>query len=213
MGGHRAGGAASAATAVVRAAAASLAKDKKKKTSPRKLLMQRKAEQVAAEASASLLFHCSGVNCKQWRELKNSLATIQGKSLFQPNFKNSQGANFSAKISSSPGPLCLLYLGEGASQEKLSKLLPPASMSDSMLLLYGQQQSSILNHVDVKKAASLDLVSVYRRGVFSTLFNPMAFFSGLDRIKAAKDSQSSAEGAPEAANQEPSQVLSSNPSA
>lgn len=181
MGGH--GG------AVVRAVAAAAMKEKKKKVSPRKLLMQRKAEQVAAQASASLLFHCSGVNCKQWRELKNSLASIQGKSLFQPNFKSSQGGHFASKIASSPGPLCLLYLGEGASQDKLSKLLPPASMSDSMLLLYGQQHSSILNHVDVKKAASLDLFSVYRRNVLSTLFNPMAFFSGLDRIKAAKDSQ------------------------
>ncbi|MCO5593805.1 hypothetical protein L7F22_047823 [Adiantum nelumboides] len=177
--------------AVVRAAAAAVVTAKKKKVSPRKLLMQRKAEQVAAEASASLLFHCSGVNCKQWRELKNSLATIQGKSLFQPNLKSSHGTFFADKIASSPGPLCLLYLGEGASQDKLSKLLPPASMSDSMLLLFGQQQSSILNHVDVKKASSLDLVSVYRRSVFSTLFNPMVFFSGLDRMKSITESGSS----------------------
>lgn len=183
MGGH--GGATQRAVA----AAAAAVKEKKKKVSPRKLLMQRKAEEVAAQASAALLFHCSGVNCKQWRELKNSLSSIQGKSLFQPNFKASQDSHFSTKIASSPGPLCLLYLGEGATQEKLSKLLPPASMSGSMLLLYGQQHSSILNHVDIKKAAGLDLVSVYRRNVFATLFNPMIFFSGLDRIKASKDAQ------------------------
>ncbi|KAI5081316.1 hypothetical protein GOP47_0004499, partial [Adiantum capillus-veneris] len=190
--------------AVVRAAAAAVVKEKKKKVSPRKLLMQRKAEQVAAEASASLLFHCSGVNCKQWRELKNSLATIQGKSLFQPNFKSSHFSPFAEKIASSPGPLCLLYLGEGASQDKLSKLLPPTSMSDSMLLLFGQQQSSILNHVDVKKATSLDLVSVYRRSVFSTLFNPMVFFSGLDRMKSISESGSAASANEEVSSTAPS---------
>ena len=205
---------AASAGSIVRAAVSSLAKDeeknakKKKKISPRKLLMQRKAEMVEAEASASLLFHCSGVNCKQWRELKNSLASVQGKSLFQPNFKHSRSnghhhqetdggirrneGKFASMISSSPGPLCLLYLGKGVSPDMISKLLPPPSLNDSMLLLYGKQKDTVLNHVDVKKAAGLDLLSVYRRSVFSTLFNPMAFFSGLDRIKAAKEAQENA---------------------
>jgi hypothetical protein len=206
----------SSAGALVRVAASSLAKDekkKKKKVSPRKLLMQRKAELVEAEASASLLFHCSGVNCKQWRELKNSLASVQGKSLFQPNFKQSgikgnsdrsTGTAFASKIASSPGPLCLLYLGKGASPDMIAKLLPPPSLSDSMLLLYGQQKDSILNHVDVKKASTLDLQSVYRRSVFSTLFNPMAFFSGLDRIRAAKEAmENPASTVPSAASTDP----------
>ncbi|KAH7287774.1 hypothetical protein KP509_32G073800 [Ceratopteris richardii] len=157
--------------------------------SPRKLLMQRKSEQAAAEASTSLLFHCSGVNCRQWREIKNALAPIQGKVLFQPNFNGSISGAFAEKVASSPGPLCMFYLGEGATQETISKLMPPASMSDSMLLLYGHQNSSILNHVDIKKASTLDLVSVYRRSVFSTLFNPMIFFSGLDRMKALNEAK------------------------
>lgn len=195
MGGH--GG---AGTVAVAAAAAA------KRISARKLLMQRKAQQVETEASASLLFHCSGVNCKQWRELKNSLASIQGKALFQPNYKHTsdhEKGQYASRIASSPGPLVMLYLGEGSSHNNLSKLLPPASLSDNMLLLYGQQRSNLLNHLDVKKAATLDQVGVYRRGFFSTLFNPMAFFSGLDRLKAAKDSESG-EQADEPASKEAS---------
>eukprot|EP00249_Psilotum_nudum_P036441 c7324_g1_i1 orf=74-643(+) len=171
-----------------------------KKISPKKLLQQKKTKLVESQSQAALLFHCSGVNMKQWRELKNSLVAIQGATLFQPNYKgvSALGINrrdeFSAKVATCPGPTCMLYLKEGTGDGKWSKLLPPGSQTQNMILLYGKHRSDVLNHVDVKKAASLDLAVVYGRGIFPTFFQSMGFLSGLDKLKAASNSGRSGEG-------------------
>lgn len=91
-----------------------------------------------------MLFHASGLTCKQWRKLKN---------LWYP------GGTVSS--TSARGPTCVLYLGSGrgegeaaAASEKLG--LDSSVQAQDLLLLYGQHQSNLVDHKDVEKASHLD---------------------------------------------------------
>nr|QIA59911.1 ribosomal protein S10 [Asterella wallichiana] len=127
-----------------------------------------------------LLFHCSGLTSRQWRQIKNILCTIKGQTLFKPKEKkqnilpNNQG-HWIAQLASSAGPTCILYFTKEAPNNTWSQLLPSASYSQNLVLLYGQDRSTVFNHMDIKKATTLETTSVFQQ-LFAFMFFPGACF-------------------------------------
>uniref|UniRef100_A0A2P2J6Y3 Ribosomal protein L10 n=1 Tax=Rhizophora mucronata TaxID=61149 RepID=A0A2P2J6Y3_RHIMU len=102
-----------------------------------------------------VLFHTGGLTCNQWRKLKN-LCSPGGRILFRPNsYGNGKKKRFFALLNQSAGPTCILYLAEEASN-KHEFLTSLQSVDQDLLLLYGQHQSTLLDHKSVEKASSFD---------------------------------------------------------
>ncbi|GJS60514.1 hypothetical protein Tco_0655298 [Tanacetum coccineum] len=62
---------------------------------------------------------------------------------------------FFAQLAHSAGPTCISYLAEEAS-DRLEFLPSWDSMDQDLLLLYGQYQSTLVDHMDVEKASHFD---------------------------------------------------------
>nr|ARX11187.1 ribosomal protein L10 [Ottelia ovalifolia] len=105
-----------------------------------------KVEERSPEILVS--FHSSGLTSNQWRKLKN--LWFPGRTLFRPSSGTEKG--FFAQLDQGAGPTCILYLAEEASDR--SDFLP--SLDQDLLLLYGQYRSTLVDHMDVEKADSLE---------------------------------------------------------
>nr|QJH91791.1 ribosomal protein L10 [Ceratozamia hildae] len=118
-----------------------------------------------------ILFHSSGLTSNQWRKLKT--LWFPGRTLFRPSCRTDDGELmdrkkkqgwFFAQLAHSAGPTCLLYLTEEApgnikkwNIDIWSEFLPSwDSMNQNLLLLYGQYQSTLVDHMDVEKASDLE---------------------------------------------------------
>jgi hypothetical protein len=66
-----------------------------------------------------------------------------------------------------------LYLTKEALDNTWSQLLPSASYNQNLILLYGQLQFTLANHMDIKKAANLEITSVFQQlfELFFYLYN------------------------------------------
>jgi hypothetical protein len=53
----------------------------------KKIITRRKAQEIEKKSPYILLFHCSGLTSRQWRQLKNILCTFQGRTSFQSNYR------------------------------------------------------------------------------------------------------------------------------
>jgi hypothetical protein len=132
----------------------------------------RQAQEIEKQYPYILLFHCSGLTSRQWRQIKNILCTIKGKTLFKPKEKgkiknimpNNRG-HWIAQLVSSTGPTCILYLTKKAPNNTWAQLLlPPASYSQNLVLLYGQDAgATVFNHMDMEKATGLERTSVFQQ--------------------------------------------------
>ncbi|GKA93342.1 hypothetical protein Tco_0815328 [Tanacetum coccineum] len=101
-----------------------------------------------------ILFHSSGLTSNQWRKLKNRW--FPGRTLFRPScFRTGKKKRFFAQLAYSAGPTCISYLVEEAS-DRLEFLPSWDSMDQDLLLLYGQYQSTLVDHMDVEKASHFD---------------------------------------------------------
>lgn len=101
-----------------------------------------------------ILFHSSGLTSNRWRKLKN--LWFPGRTLFRPScFGTGKKKQFFTQLAHSAGPTCILYLEEEAS-DRLELLPSWDSMDQDLLLLYGQYRSTLVDHIDVEKASSLD---------------------------------------------------------
>nr|YP_009674938.1 ribosomal protein L10 [Haplomitrium hookeri]QDE12946.1 ribosomal protein L10 [Haplomitrium hookeri] len=128
------------------------------------------AEDIEKQYPYILLFHRSGLTSRQWRQIKNILCTIKGQTLFKPKEKkrsrnilpNNQG-HWIAQLASSAGPTRLLYLTKEAPNHTWSQLLPSASYSQNIVLSYGQDRSTVFNHMDIEKATTLETKSVFQQ--------------------------------------------------
>jgi hypothetical protein len=49
----------------------------------KQIIIWKKAQEIEKKSPYILLFHCSGLTSRQWRQLKNILCTFQGRTLFQ----------------------------------------------------------------------------------------------------------------------------------
>jgi ribosomal protein L10 len=142
----------------------------------KQIVIRKKAQEIEKKSPYILLFHCSGLTSRQWRQLKNLLCAFRGRTLFRPNYKrklphkNKQGG-FIEQLASSAGPTCILYLTKEAPDNTWSQLLPLASYNQNLVLLYGQLQSTLVNHMDIKKAANLEITSVFQQ-LFELIFYP-----------------------------------------
>jgi len=54
------------------------------------------------------------------------------------------------------------------------QLLPSAFYKQNLVLLYGQLQSTLVNHMDIKRAIDLETVSVFQQ-LFELIFYPYNF--------------------------------------
>nr|WIA66817.1 ribosomal protein L10 [Pellia epiphylla] len=110
-----------------------------------------------------LLFHRSGLTSRQWRQIKNILCTIKGKTLFKRRKNPNQ--NRAQLASGRAGPTCILYFTKA---NTWSQLLPPASFHSQnyLVLLYGQNNGSstvyVFNHMDMEKATTSE-TSVFQQ--------------------------------------------------
>ncbi|XP_004308880.1 PREDICTED: uncharacterized mitochondrial protein ymf1-like [Fragaria vesca subsp. vesca] len=120
----------------------------------RRLLQSKRLSSATVEKSPILLsFQSSSLTSNQWRKLKNLL--FPGKTSFRPSFSPTGGeSRFSAQLARSAGPTCISYFGEEASGKL--ELLPSWSNDQDLLLLYGQNGSSFVNHMDVAKVDDVD---------------------------------------------------------
>nr|YP_010881151.1 ribosomal protein L10 [Pallavicinia lyellii]WIA66653.1 ribosomal protein L10 [Pallavicinia lyellii] len=142
-----------------------------------------RAQEIEKQYPYILLFHCSGLTSRQWQQIKNILCTIKGRTLFKPKDKkkrknilpNDRGGHWIAQLASSAGPTCILYLTKKAPNDTWSQLLPPASYSQNLVLLYGQDGSTVFNHMDMKKATTLETTSVFQQ-LLGFMFLPGARF-------------------------------------
>nr|YP_004927717.1 ribosomal protein L10 [Treubia lacunosa]AEH99764.1 ribosomal protein L10 [Treubia lacunosa] len=140
------------------------------------------AKEIEKQYPYILLFHCSGLTSRQWRQIKNILCTIKGQTLFKPKenkkekniLTNNQG-HWIAQLAYSAGPTCISYLTGEAPNNTWSQLLPSASYSQNLVLLYGQDRSTVFNHMDIKKATTLETKSVFQQ-LFGFMFLPGACF-------------------------------------
>nr|YP_009545087.1 ribosomal protein L10 [Gymnomitrion concinnatum]AZB86830.1 ribosomal protein L10 [Gymnomitrion concinnatum] len=147
----------------------------------------RRAEDIEKQYPYILLFHRSGLTSRQWRQIKNILCTIKGKTLFKPKEieenknslpNNRGGGHWIAQLASSAGPTCILYLTKKAPNNTWSQLLLPtaASYSQNLVLLYGQDVgATVLNHMDMEKATTLETTSVFQQ-LLGLMFLPGACF-------------------------------------
>ena len=82
------------------------------------------------------------------------MCAFWGRTLFQPNHKgklphkNKQGGLIE-KLAYSAGPTCILYLTKEALDNTWSQSLPLALYNQNLDLLYGQVQSTLVNHMDI----------------------------------------------------------------
>lgn len=142
----------------------------------KQIVIRKKAQEIEKKSPYILLFHCSGLTSRQWRQLKNLLCAFRGRTLFQPNYKaklpdkNKQGG-FIEQLAYSAGPTCILYLTKEAPDNTWSQLLPSASYNQNLVLLYAQLQSTLVNHMDIKKAANLEITAVFQQ-LFELIFYP-----------------------------------------
>nr|YP_010736420.1 ribosomal protein L10 [Plantago ovata]WEL36403.1 ribosomal protein L10 [Plantago ovata] len=118
----------------------------------KKSLLRVNGEERSTEILIS--FHSSGLTSKQWRKLKN--LWFPGRTLFRPSgFGTVKKQRFFPQLAHSAGPTCILYLAEGASK-RLEFLPSWDSMDQDLLLLVGQYQSTLVDHMDLEKASHLD---------------------------------------------------------
>nr|YP_009400324.1 ribosomal protein L10 [Stratiotes aloides]ARX11221.1 ribosomal protein L10 [Stratiotes aloides] len=94
-------------------------------------------------------FHSSGSTSNQWRKLKNPW--FPGRTPFRPRDSKTE-KGFFAQLDQGAGPTCISYLAEEASDR--SDFLP--SLDQDLLELYGQYRSTLVDHMDVEKASSLE---------------------------------------------------------
>nr|WBQ47782.1 ribosomal protein L10 [Eucommia ulmoides]WLW41773.1 ribosomal protein L10 [Eucommia ulmoides] len=123
----------------------------------RSLLQKESLLRVSGEERSPeilILFHSSGSTSNQWRKLKNPW--FPGRTLFRPSgFGTGKKKQFFAQLAHSAGPTCISYLAEEAS-DRLEFLPSGDSMDQDLLLLVGQYRSTLVDHMDVEKAFSLD---------------------------------------------------------
>ncbi|GJV28734.1 hypothetical protein Tco_1385182 [Tanacetum coccineum] len=78
------------------------------------------------------------------------------ETLFRPScFRTGKKKRFFAQLAHSAGPTCISYLAKEAS-DRLEFLPFWDSMDQDLLLLYGQYQSTLVDHMDVEKASHFD---------------------------------------------------------
>nr|WRK84402.1 ribosomal protein L10 [Phylloglossum drummondii] len=128
--------------------------------------IQKKAQDIEKESSYIFSFHCSGLTSKQWRHPKNILCTFQGRTLFQPNCKwklphKTEQGGFFAQLASRAGPTCFFYFTQEVPDQAWSQLLPPAHHNQNLVLLYGQHRYTLVNHMNIQKAADSKATSVF----------------------------------------------------
>jgi hypothetical protein len=63
---------------------------------------------------------------------------------------------FIAQFAFSSGPTCILYLIKKTPDNTWSQLLPSAFFKQNLVLLYRQFQSSVVNHMNIKRAVDLE---------------------------------------------------------
>lgn len=155
---------------------------RKKALSLRSSALLRRAQEIEKQYPYIFLFHCSGLTSRQWRQIKNILCTIKGKTLFKPKERKNKNiimprSHWIGQLASSAGPTCILYLTKKAPNNTWSQLLlPPASYSQNLVLLYGQDGgANVFNHMDMKKATTLETTSVFQQ-LFGLMFLPGACF-------------------------------------
>lgn len=123
----------------------------------RSLLQRESLLRVSGEERSPeilILFHSSGLTSNQWRKLKN--LWFPGRTAFRQSCcETGKKKRFFAQLAHSAGPTCILYLAEEAS-DRLELLPSWDSMDQDLLLLYGQYQSTLVDHIDVEKASDLD---------------------------------------------------------
>nr|YP_010881110.1 ribosomal protein L10 [Moerckia flotoviana]QDE10625.1 ribosomal protein L10 [Pallavicinia lyellii]WIA66612.1 ribosomal protein L10 [Moerckia flotoviana] len=156
----------------------------RKKTLSLRSSAPRAAQEIEKQYPYILLFHCSGSTSRQWQKIKNILCTIKGKTLFKPKDKkkrknilpnNRGGGHWIAQLASSAGPTCILYLTKKAPNDTWSQLLLPASYSQNLVLLYGQDGSTVFNHMDMEKATASETTSVFQQ-LLGFMLSPGACF-------------------------------------
>nr|QIA60077.1 ribosomal protein S10 [Radula japonica] len=141
----------------------------------------RRAQEIEKQYPYILLFHCSGLTSRQWRQIKNILCTIKGKTLFKPKEKKNKNImprdHWIAQFAYSAGPTCILYVTKKAPNNTWSQLLlPPAYYSQNLVLLYGQDGgATVFNHMDMEKATTLETTLLFQQ-LLGLLFLPGACF-------------------------------------
>nr|QIA60162.1 ribosomal protein S10 [Haplomitrium mnioides]QIA60204.1 ribosomal protein S10 [Haplomitrium mnioides] len=128
------------------------------------------AKDIEKQYPYILLFHRSGLTSRQWRQIKNILCTIKGQTFLKPRERrrsrnilpNNQG-HWIAQLASSAGPTRILYLTKKAPNHTWSQLLPSASYSQNLVLLYGQDRSNVFNHMDIGEATTSETKSVFQQ--------------------------------------------------
>nr|QXT44729.1 hypothetical protein [Nitellopsis obtusa] len=155
----------------------------------RKTLIQKKTQHIEKRFPYIILFHCSGLTSQQWRQLKNLLYVIHGQTLFQPSV-------FSSTLHDSAGPTCILYLTDseppGTDTKWWPKLLQNVSYLESqknLVLLYGQYQYTLVNHMDIKKSTTLEKVSISQQFFFFMLYPTHSLCGCLNQFTSVHFSQ------------------------
>ncbi len=62
----------------------------------------------------------------------------------------------------SKGPICILYLIRKTPDNTWSQLLPLTFYKQNLILVYGQLQSTLVNHMDIKRIVDLKRVLVFQ---------------------------------------------------
>nr|ARX11190.1 ribosomal protein L10 [Thalassia testudinum] len=113
--------------------------------------VKEKESRVSGEVPDILVsFHSSGSTSNQWRKLKNPW--FPGRTPFRPSSGTEKG--FFAQLDQGAGPTCISYLAEEASDR--SDFLTTPKLDQDLLSLYGQYRSTLVDHMDVDKAHSLE---------------------------------------------------------
>nr|YP_010204406.1 ribosomal protein L10 [Evolvulus alsinoides]YP_010204415.1 ribosomal protein L10 [Evolvulus alsinoides]UAV12010.1 ribosomal protein L10 [Evolvulus alsinoides]UAV12019.1 ribosomal protein L10 [Evolvulus alsinoides]UJP68058.1 ribosomal protein L10 [Evolvulus alsinoides] len=128
----------------------------------RSLLQKKSLLRVSGEERSPeilISFHSSGSTSNQWRKLKNPW--FPGRTIFRPSsFLTGKKKRFFAQLAHSAGPTCISYFFEEAS-DRLEFLPSWDSMSQDLLLLYGQYRSTLVDHMDVEKASNFSELETY----------------------------------------------------
>ncbi|GKB83779.1 hypothetical protein Tco_0950674, partial [Tanacetum coccineum] len=91
-------------------------------------------------------------------QLKSTEGKHVTKSYFAQDFSEPEKKRFFAQLAHSAGPTCISYLAKEAS-DRLEFLPSWDSMDQDMLLLYGQYQSTLVDHMDVEKGIKARLTA------------------------------------------------------
>ena len=111
----------------------------------RQLVRRLKDQESGTEMMVS--FHSSGSTSHQWRKLNNP-----GRTPFRPRLDSHLMKGCFAQLDQGAGPTCISSLAEEASDR--SDFLP--SFDQDLLSLYGQYRSTLVSHMDVDQAHSLE---------------------------------------------------------